>query len=1052
MYFQFERIQRICDMLKNQVYSHRVPIEQYQFTEGNFKGLEDIKNRVMTWQSFKSGYPWGGRDVHGWFKTGVEIPAEFAGRTAVLYFRTFDEGFDAVNPQFILYINGEMKHGLDINHREAVLAKDAVPGSRYEIDLHAYAGMLQDKKCSLFGELAVLEEEVRGLYFDIQVPLWSCERLDKEDKKRIDMLAVLNEGINKIDFREPYSADYYSSIKEARDFLRDEFYGKLCGYDEVTALCVGHTHIDVAWLWTVAQTREKVTRSFSTVLDLMERYGEYIFMSSQPQLYQFMKEDHPELYAKVKERIAEGRWEGEGAMWLEADCNISSGESLVRQLLHGKRFFKDEFGIDSKILWIPDVFGYSAALPQILKKAGVDYFITSKISWNQFNRIPNDTFMWRGIDGTEILSYFITAKTPYQEKGRWYATYNTVIHPGSLAGAWDDYKQKDINNEILIPFGYGDGGGGPTLEMLETARRMSAGIPGSPKVKMGTSLDFFKRLEERVRHDKRLPLWAGELYLEYHRGTYTSMARNKRDNRKAEYLYQNAEKVNALAMLMGKAYPQAEFDQGWKKILLNQFHDILPGSSIKEVYDVTAEEYKQILTSGRTELEGGLRYIASFIPVMERSLMVYNPLSFERDDIAEFEIPGDIANPVLVCPDGSVLPCQLIGGGKALCYVPGIPANGYKFFVLRDQEESGVPHSPDAAGSREIRASREGMENEFFRIRFDANMNITSLYDKVKRREVLKGGTAGNQLQAFEDIPMKYDNWDIDIFYSEKMWNVNDVQDAELIERGPVRYTVRIRRKFSTSLIEQRIQLYRDIPRIDFAYTIDWRQSQVLLKAAFPVDINAVEASYDIQYGNVKRPAHRNTSWDAARFEVCGHKWADVSEGSYGVSLLNESKYGYDIQDSVMRLTLIKSGVEPNPQTDQEVHEFVYSLYPHQGGWQEGGTHKMACRLNVPLVSIAESVHGGTLPASYSFASTDADNVMIEVIKKAEDNDDIIIRLYEYENARTETKLNLGRSFRELYECDLLENPLEKIGTDTDAVSFVMKPYEIKTLRLRHGL
>ncbi len=401
----------------------------------------------------------------------------------------------------------------------------------------------------------------------------------------------LNDAINLLDMRKVPSDAFYASVEEARALLAKTVYGEMAGYQEIIASCIGHTHIDVAWWWTVSQTREKVARSFATVLKLMEEYPEYKFMSSQPVLYSFLKERYPELYAQIKERVKEGRWEPEGGMWLEADCNLSSGESLVRQFLYGKRFFKEEFGKDNRVLWLPDVFGYSGALPQIMKKSGIDYFMTTKLSWNQFNMIPNDTMLWEGIDGSRVLTHFISTLGIGQSVERFFTTYSGMLHPDAIMGGWERYQNKEMNNDILIAYGYGDGGGGPTREMLETGRRMEKGVKGIPTVRQCGSRKYFEELEERVKDNRRLPVWTGEFYFEYHRGTYTSMARNKRSNRKSELLLSDLELLSVLAAKKGVAYPAEQLEKMWKTVLLNQFHDILPGSSIAEVYEVTKKEY-----------------------------------------------------------------------------------------------------------------------------------------------------------------------------------------------------------------------------------------------------------------------------------------------------------------------------------------------------------------------------------------------------------------------------------------------------------------------------
>lgn len=1041
MYYLLERIDKICGEISKHVYRDSISIDNYKYIDGNYHNIDLIKEAPADgWRDFKTGDLWGGRDAHGWFKCSVEVPEHFAGQTIALNFKTFEEGWDATNPQFILYVNGEQIQGVDINHREIILTHNAVAGEKYEIDLHAYAGMLADKLATLSGNLVVIDMASRELYWNLKVPVDVCKELEKEDKNRVDMITVLNEAVNLIDLRRPKSELYDESVKKANDFLNDKFYGELCGHEDVIATCVGHTHIDVAWLWTVAQTREKVARSFSTVLKLMEEYPEYIFMSSQPQLYKMLKEDHPKIYEKVKEKIKEGVWEPEGAMWLESDCNVTSGESLVRQIMHGKKFFKDEFDVDSKILWLPDVFGYSAALPQILKKSDVDYFMTTKIAWNQFNKIPHDTFMWKGIDGTEVLTHFITTTGPGQDRESHFTTYNGHIQPDAVMGAWRRYQDKNLNNDVLISFGWGDGGGGATLEMLENGRRLAKGIPGAPRVKMGTSLDYFKRLEEKVKDNNKLAKWNGELYLEYHRGTYTSMARNKRDNRKCENMYTAAEKLNSLAMLEGKAYPQENINNSWETVLLNQFHDIIPGSSIKEVYDVTEVEYKELLENADSIINETKGFLASKINLDNRSVVVNNTLGFERSDIATFEIPVGMNNVAVIDENGNEIVCQKIEGNKAIFFAKAVPANGYKSYTI--VEASNV-------NAESVKLTTTEAENKFVKIKFDEKGQIVSFIHKDQNRELLKNGAIGNEIQAFEDKPMCFDNWDIDIYYKEKMWKIDDVQSIEVIEQGPVRSTLRVERKFLESTIVQNIHIYNDIERVDFETVIDWKERDVLVKTAFPVEINASEATYEIQYGNVTRPTHNNTSWEVAAFEVCGHKWADLSEGDFGVSLLNNCKYGHDIKDGNMRLTLLKSSCDPNPDADKEVHHLTYSIYSHNGDWKEGQTSQKAYELNTPFITTVEEAHKGELPSTLSLAKVDKDNVMIEVIKKAEDSDDLIVRMYEFHNKRSDVTLEFFKDVKEIKECNLLEKDLEDLSPVGNKVNFTIKPYEIKTFKFK---
>lgn len=1051
MYFIKERINKILKDLNALIYQEKNIIECYKMKEGNLAGAEAVDFDDADWTEFSNIDRWGGRDKNFWFRVNVEIPESYSGKTVVFEVRTGKEGqWDAINPQFLVFVNGETIQGMDVNHRDIILAENAVPGTKYCIALHAYSGT-QERLVELVSSISVLDERIEKLYYDMKVPHEIAGLLNTDDKRSIDILNFLNEAVNLIDFRKPLSREFYDSLKEVDTYLEREFYGKYCAESDIIATCIGHTHIDVAWLWTLAQTRQKAARSFSTVLNLMKKYPEYQFMSSQPQLYKFVKEDHPEIYKEIKNKVKEGKWEPEGAMWLEADCNLSSGESLIRQILFGKRFFKEEFGVDNKILWLPDVFGYSAALPQILKKSGIDFFMTTKISWNDTNKMPYDSFMWKGLDGTEVLTHFITARN-YQEQPKGFgATYNGIINPSQVMGSWQRYQQKNLSNEVMVCFGYGDGGGGATKEMLENARRLEKGIPGCPKVKIDKSLNFFKRLEAKVSGNKKLPKWVGELYLEYHRGTYTTMARNKKFNRKSEFLYQD---VEFLATLSEKAaegiYPKKELKEGWETILLNQFHDVIPGSSIKEVYEESKAQYEKIINSGLELSNNAVDNIASKINLEETCIVVFNQLSFKRSDIVKVELPEDWKSTVIYDGNGNKLLSQIVADNKTtnkyiLFYAENIPAKGYKAFTVKAAEDLG---NEDPVSDNDITASIRELSNKYFDIKFDENSNIISLYDKVNGREVLKKGERANVIQAFEDKPNTYDAWDIYIYYQEKMWEINSVESIAVVEEGPVRACLKVTRKFLDSTIVQYIYIYNNIPRVDFTTWIDWKEKDILLKAAFPVDVHSDKATYEIQYGNVERPTHWNTSWDYSRFEVCAHKWADLSEGDYGVSLLNDCKYGHDIKESNMRLTLLKSAVYPNPDADKEVHEFTYSLYPHGGDWKKAGTVQMAYNLNCPMYVKLEQAHSGELPRELSFVSVDKENVIIEVVKQCEDSEDIIVRMYEAYNRRTKARFTLLKALESVKECDLMESDVENVRFEGNSFEFEIKPYEIKSFKI----
>lgn len=1041
MFFIEGRIKKILEDLKHKRIEHSMSIHDIKWKECDYGELNLLNEDDTNWEEFSDKQVWGGRDKHGWFRIKVDIPQEFTGKSVILKINTGREGWDATNPQFTAWVDGKLQHGLDVNHTWLSLSEACEAGSHFCVDLYAYGGT-EEGDARFRAEIFALNRQVEKLYYDIAVPLEAACLLPKEDKRRIDTLTILEKAINLLDLRDDDSVLFYRSVEETMQFLEKELYeSEMVGSENITELCVGHTHIDVAWLWSLRQTREKAVRSFSTVISLMKEFPEYIFMSSQPQLYQFVKQDQPELYEEIKKMVAEGRWEPEGSMWVEADCNLISGESLVRQIIFGKKFFKDEFGVDNKILWLPDVFGYSATLPQIMKKSGIAYFMTTKISWNEYNKMPYDTFMWRGIDGTEVLTQFVTTQEYNEKNPINNTTYNGEINPSHVLGCWQRYQQKNISNEVLNCFGYGDGGGGPTREMLENARRMDKGLPGMPKVHIGKAIDFFEKLERNTMQNPKLPKWVGELYLEFHRGTYTSMARNKKYNRKAEFMSQDLEWLSVMAeRLAGLEYPKEKIHDCWEVTLLNQFHDIIPGSSIKEVYETSKQQYEQLLQDETKMINRSLLSIAERVKISENSIVVFNQLGFIRDDIVTVDLPEGWDNAEVY--DGEkALKAQITYDRKLIFYAKDLPAKGYKSFKSRK--------APVQQNSSDLVFQNGGeVDNDFFELRINADGNITSLYDKCNKRQVMKSNSFGNLLQVFEDKPMDFDAWNLDIFYQEKSWEINDVTEIKLIENGPVRKAIQIKKKYCKSTIVQIIYLYSQINRIDFSTKIDWKEKQAFLKAAFPVEINSDKAVYDIQFGNVERPTHWNTSWDLAKFEVCAHKWADLSEGGYGIALLNDCKYGYDIKDSVMRISLIKSAIHPNPDADKEMHEFTYTLYPHAGNFKEAKVDQMAYRINCPVYSVLQKPHEGNLPEKISFLSIDQSNIFLDTIKKSEDGNEYIIRLYENHNQLTKVCCTSYQNITSIAECDLLENNISQVAMEGNKFEFLMKPFEIKTFKI----
>lgn len=959
------------------------------------------------WQPMPEGMLLSGADGHYWLRTELKTPPAAEGQQYFLRLTTGREGWwDATNPQVLVYLNGRLAQGCDTNHTDVYLQ----PDTEYTVHMYYYVGPM-DNPCPLRLCLRALDTRVDRLYFDLRVPFDTYRLLPADGDEATALLNVMERAVNQLDLREMGSDAFLCSVADADALLQEELYDTLCTRQGKPIVhCVGHTHIDVEWQWTRAQTREKIQRSFATAQALMERYPEYRFMLSQPELYRYLKEEAPEQYAALKQLVAEGRWEPEGAMYLEADCNLISGESFVRQILQGKRFFREEFGVDSRILFLPDVFGYSAAMPQILRKSGVDSFITSKISWNDTNKMPVDVFLWEGLDGTEIFTHFITAQE-YADPPRNITTYVGHLTPSEIKGTWNRFQQKEYTRRALTTFGYGDGGGGPTREMLETYRRLEKGLPGMPAVEMGTLQPYMQALREEFDEGCRktgvTPRWVGELYLEMHRGTYTSQAATKRHNRQAELLLGKAEQLSAVDALFGGNYDADGLYSHWTKVLHNQFHDIIPGSSIAAVYEGTERDYEAIDAYGRGVVQDKLQRIAAGVPA-QNGYVLYNALGFPY------------AGPVTV---------------EGITVEPEAPVPSFGWCctdrLLRQAQ---------------VTVEDRTAENRYYRLTLAGDGSIASLYDKEARREVFRPGEAGNQLQVFEDFPRDYDNWEINEYYKMKMWLTGPNATIHPITDGS-RAGFSVVRRTGKSVITQRIWLYSRCRRIDFDTEIDWQEQHQILKAAFPLALHTDRVTCEIQFGHVERPTHQNTSWDAAKFEVYAHKWVDMAEYGYGVSLLNDCKYGLSAEGSTLKLTLLKCGTYPDPHADQGRHRFTYSLLPHTGDFRQAGVIREACGLNQPL-SVIPAGGDGSRPAVYSLASCDQPGVLMETVKQAESGDGWILRLYEAFGGSTVARLTLAPGFRRVCRCDLMEQELEELPMTDHTVMLPVGKFEIVTLKL----
>lgn len=999
-----KKIRTMLEEIENQIIPVKLKITKMKSKECGYKTNNVVPTGMETWQDFNEHDRWGlNPEEHRWFYFKAQIPQELKGADVSLYFAATDMNSENWHPQYLAYVNGELARGIDSNHRFLKL-----DSNKDEHDIHIYAysspkGELLENYCYL----CVFQRDVERLYYNIRVPFEAMSVLDILSKDYNTIKTHLHNALNMLDWRRPGGEGFIESVKKANKFLEDEFYSKACYDNGELASCIGHTHIDVAWQWTYQQSKEKVQRTFSTVVEMMKKYPDYRFMSSQPQLFEFLKQEAPQVYEEIKELIKEGRFEVEGSMWVEADCNLISGESFVRQIMHGKRFFKDEFDKENRLLWLPDVFGYSASMPQILKKSGIDAFITSKISWNETNRMPYDSFNWYGIDGTKIFSYFLTAVDVARGEFK-RTTYTPKLNPSYIKGSYDRYEPKELNSNTIVTFGYGDGGGGPEESFIEYHERMKNGIPGIPTTKMEFAGDFIDRVRSKLEDDPRLPKWIGELYLEFHRGTYTSVAKNKKNNRKSEILYQNAEAMAYMSkILTNSEYEQEKLYSGWKTILLNQFHDIIPGSSIKSVYEKSDEDYAEVFAKGESVLNAAYACLMKNIKT-DGGVVVFNPNSFVNSAAVELN-------------------------GKVL-YAENIPAKGYK--VIQPKEVKA-----------DFSFKQRVLETKYYTVEFAEDYSISRLFDKANNREVLRAGGRANVIQAFEDYPYEYDAWEISGYYEDTMYEINSVESVEEFDEGE-RFGIIVKRKFLDSDFCQKICFYEHTPKIDFVTLSDWKQEHYMVKAAFDVDVNTDQATYDIQFGSVKRATHKNTSWDAAKFEVCAHKFMDMAEYDYGISLMNDCKYGHNVSDKTMKISLFKCATWPDPDADKILHSFTYSLYPHSGDYRSARTVQLAYDLNNPLVAFEIGKQDGTLDSEYSFVSCSADNFIIETLKKAEYSDSLILRGYESYNKLTQVTLSFGYDVKSVKLCDLMENEISDLPVKDAKVSFSAKPFEIITLKV----
>ncbi len=960
-----------------------------------------------------------------WFRVTGRVPKEAAGKCVGVILE--------VGGERTVWRSNSPWRGVDGPHEVCPLYGSATGREQIELYVQSYT---RNPQCRVHGrelpreelveevdraEIVVIDNDLKDLYYDCDFAQNLMSALEETDPSYVALMRVLNDVCN------TYRPERRETIARCRKIVRDTLQ-TLNGELRHKVTPVGHAHLDTAWLWPIEITKKKMAHTAATQLQLMEQYPEYVFAHSQASQYEWIEKEYPALFRRIKDAVKRGQWEPVGSMWVEADCNLTGGESLIRQFLYGRRYFREKLGVTTDDMFLPDVFGYAAALPQILNKFGIRYFLTQKISWNQINKFPHNTFWWVGIDGSKIWSHFPPADT-----------YIGDSTPKQILASVKQHKDHARSDHSLYLFGWGDGGGGPTEKHLEFLRRARI-APNLPEIAEGKkAVEFYREAKSKSRD---LMSWVGELYLEYHRGTYTSQARNKLHNRYCEFLLRDAEWLCCFRDDFPRGYPKADLEAAWKLVLLNQFHDIIPGSSVNEVYRDSEVDYAQVREVGERVVAESLAKIGGKFDTssMERPVALYQGAGISGPGRMPWS-SGD-APQSLIAGD-EYLPVQLVESfGERHLHFP-VPQAALGAVTVGDFSDS----APTTRFRLKASNTTRRLENDHLSVRFDAHGNIASIESLEDGSEFVAPGKLANLFQVFDDKPIFWSAWDIDPYTLEKSTDLVRSESFEVVERGPVRVAVQTVKRFGNSKITQRISL-GPWSMIFFETEIDWREEDKLLKVAFPVNVHSPKATYEIQFGNVERPTHYNTSWDMARFEVCAQKWVDLSEGDQGVALLNDCKYGHDIHGNVIRLSLLRAPKAPDPECDMGIHRFTYALMPHFGPFNYAGVVAAAYALNAPVrTAVLDSSAGqeGSLP---TFVGCDDRNIVIETVKKAEDGNAIIVRLYECHSARGRTELFCARPFRSAWLCDLEENPETELEVEDNLIGFNYRPFEIITFRL----
>ncbi|MFE6800826.1 alpha-mannosidase [Streptomyces sp. NPDC057681] len=994
------RLKRVLDeRIRPAVYPESVPLEVAVWNAPG-EPVPVAEGLAATPEPIAVGARWGAPWATCWFRVTGTVPEAWAGRTveAIL-----DLGFDENMPGFqcegLVYRpdgtpvkglnprNQWVRVGAPVEGGEEVRLHIEAASNPVILDYHPFLPtQLGDKETAgsepqytlARMDLAVLDETVWQLVMDLEVLGELMTELSVESARRYDILRAVERALDAVDLQ-----DVNGTAAAAREQLTDVLSAPAVpSAHRISA--VGHAHIDSAWLWPLRETVRKVARTTSNMTALLEDEPDFVFAMSQAQQWAWVKEHRPEVWARVKKAVADGRFVPAGGMWVESDTNMPGSEAMARQFVHGKRFFLDEFGIENDEAWLPDTFGFAAGLPQIIKAAGSKWLLTQKISWSQTNKFPHHTFQWEGIDGTRIFTHFPPVDT-----------YNCSMKGSEIAHAAKNFKDKGVARHSLAPTGWGDGGGGTTREMVAKAARLRD-LEGSAQVVWETPEEFFKKAEAEYPNP---PVWVGELYLELHRATLTSQARTKQGNRRSEHLLREAELWAATAAVRaGSPYPYEELDRIWKTVLLHQFHDILPGSSIAWVHREARRTYERVAE----ELNGIIGAAQRALAGEGSGTLVFNSAPHTRD---------------------------------------GVPAGGAR--------------TPVVEGEAAIASRAAGgfvLENGLLRVEIDARGLVVSAYDLVAGRETVAPDRAANLLQIHPDFPNMWDAWDVDEFYRN---TVTDLVDADEVAPGEGA-SVRVVRTFGDSRVTQVLSLAAGERRLGIDTEVDWHETEKFLKLAFPLDIHAERYASETQFGHFYRPTHTNTSWEAAKFEACNHRFVHIEEPGWGVSLVNDSTYGHDVTRTVrdgdsgttttVRVSLLRAPRFPDPETDQGLHRFRHALVP---GAAIGDAVREGYRINLPERHLTGS--GEVAP----LVGVDHDAVVVTAVKLADDGSgDVVVRFHESRGGRVRATLTAGFEIAAAAATDLLERPLADAADperDGDRITLTLRPFELVTLRLKRA-